>query len=52
MLVAFSVPVTVLLPVIPAPPDDTVSVLVDVNVPVTVLLPVIPAPPADTVNPF
>jgi hypothetical protein len=37
-------------PVIPAPPDDTVSVLVDVNVPVTVLLPVIPAPPDDTVN--
>jgi hypothetical protein len=39
------VPVTVLLPVIVAPPDDTVNVLVDDSVPVTATLPVIVAPP-------
>jgi hypothetical protein len=50
-VVAVSVPTTELLPVIAAPPDDTVNVLLTPSVPVTELLPVIPAPPDDTVRP-
>ena len=51
MLVAFNVPVTVLLPVMAAPPADTVKVLVEDKVPVTATLPVIVAPPEKTVAP-
>lgn len=42
--------VAVTVPVILAPPEDTVSVLLTPNVPVTELLPVIPAPPDETVS--
>ncbi len=51
MLVDVSVPVTVLLPVMAAPPDDTVKAPVEDKVPMTATLPVIVAPPEKTVAP-